>query len=134
MFDESIIGEDLIYPDDDGFSSVRCKIRLPWYRGLPVSCVRDIDVTIDGTVLDRNDLYLTLHGIDHSLDEALRLDKVFWFVRYVADLHFRTPKPLNPGPHDLNVVMHLSIPYVREMPFLQVAECKKRVTLVSRDL
>jgi hypothetical protein len=34
MFDESIINGDLHYSNDDGFSCVRFKIRLPWYRSL----------------------------------------------------------------------------------------------------
>jgi hypothetical protein len=133
MFDESIINGDLIYPDDDSFSSVRCKIRLPWYRGLSASCIEGIDVTIDDTVAHRDDLSLTLHGLTHSLDEVAGLNEVFWFVRHTADLHVRTPQPLRPGPHEMKVVMRLNIPYDRVQKFEEVGECKKRVTLVSRD-
>lgn len=133
MFDEQMINGDLIYPDDSTFSRVRCNIRLPWYRGLPLSCVQSIEVTIDGIPANRNDLSLTLHGINHKLDELGNLDEVFWFVRHVAALHVRTPKPLAPGPHDMKVVMHINIPYHAAREYPQVAECRKRVTLVGPD-
>jgi hypothetical protein len=133
MFDEKMINGDLIYPDDSTYSRVRCNIRLPWYRGLPLSCIERIDVAIDGAPASRDDLSLTLHGINHKLDELGSLNEVFWFVRHTAALHVRTPKPLEPGAHDMKVVMHLNIPYQAEREYPQVAACRKRVTLVRRD-
>jgi Domain of unknown function (DUF6379) len=130
MFDESIISGDLIYPDDDQFSSVRFKIRLPWYRSLTASCIQGIDITIDGADASREDVSLTLHGLTHSLDEAARLSNVLWFVRDAADVHVRTSKPLSPGAHDVKVVMRLRIPYA--VGFHEIGICQKRLALVGR--
>jgi hypothetical protein len=131
MFDESIVNGDYIYPDDDSFSSVRFKIRLPWYRSLTASCIEGIDVQIDGAAAARGDLRLTLYGSTHSLDEVSRLHEVLWFVRHAMDLHVRTAARLTVGPHDVKVVMRLRIPYGKG--FFQIAECSRRLTLVGRD-
>jgi hypothetical protein len=132
MFDESMINGDLLYPDTDDFSSVRFKIRLPWYRSLTASCVEAVEVSVDGTTASRDDISLTLYGLRHTLDEAARLDTVLWYVLDTADVHIRTRKPLGLGAHDVGVVMRLRIPYSRES-FAQVAKCKKKLTLVGRD-
>jgi hypothetical protein len=132
MFDESIINGDLLYPDTDDFSSVRFKIRLPWYRSLTASCIEGVEVSIDGAVVSRGDTWLTLHGLDHNLDDVARLDEVLWYVLDTADVHIRTPKPLVLGAHEVKVVMRVRIPYSRDS-YAQYAQCKKGLTLVGRD-
>src|ERR1017187_976328 len=125
MFDESVIHGDLIYPDDDQFSSVRFKIRLPWYRSLTASCIEGIDVNIGGVEANRDDVSLTLYGLTHKLDEVARLSDVLWIVRDAVDVHVRTSKPLNPGPQDVKVVMRVRIPY--SAGFNENAICEKRL-------
>jgi hypothetical protein len=131
MFDESVIHGDLIYRDDDQLSSVRFKIRLPWYRSLTASCIEGIDITIGGAEVSRKDVALTLYGLTHSLDEVAGLSDVLWFVRDAVDVHVRTPTPLKPGPQDVKVVMRVRIPYGPD--FNEIAICQKRLTLVGSD-
>jgi hypothetical protein len=133
MFDEIMINGNEMFPDDDGYSSIRFDLRLPWYRGLTLSCVTSLEVTLDGEAVKPGDLSLTLNGLKHSLEELKGLTEVFWSQRRTAKIHVRTPGGLKPGPHDLKVALFLNIPYIRELEFPQVAECAKRLTLVDKD-
>lgn len=132
MFDDLLVNGDLLYPDTDDFTSVRFKIRIPWYRSLTASCVEGVEVSIDGTPISRGNTWLTLHGLKHSLDEVARLDEVLWYVLDTVDVHVRLPERLVLGTHEVAVVMRLRIPYSRDS-YAQYAQCKKSLTLVARD-
>lgn len=134
MFDEHIINGDVLYPEADGSAGVRLKIRLPWYRSLPLSCIERVEVTIDGEPVKRAEVSLTLHGQNHTLEESLGLHDVWWFVLDTADVHIRRSKSLSPGNHEVAVTMGCRIPYrASELVFRQVAHCEKKLTLVGRD-
>jgi hypothetical protein len=133
MFDESIINGNEFYPDTDDLSNVRLKVRLPWYRTLPLSCIDKVEVDIDGKTIDRNETSLTLYGQDHQLDEVRRLYKVQWVVLDTADVHVKTGKPLSLGQHKVKVTLKMRIPYGMGVEFFQVAKCEKNLTLVGRD-
>ena len=65
MFDKYMIVEDSLANTADGFSF---RARLPYYRGLGLSMVEEIAVTIDGTPRPRDAVRLTLRGKTYSLD------------------------------------------------------------------
>ncbi|HVB33459.1 MAG TPA: DUF6379 domain-containing protein [Patescibacteria group bacterium] len=134
MFDEQIINGELLYPEPGGAPGVRLRIRLPWYRSLPLSCIERVEVTIDGEPVNRAEVSLTLDGLNHTLDEAAGLHDVWWFVLDTADLHIRRNKPLSPGDHPVTVTLGCRIPYsATDFVFRQVARCEKTLTLVGRD-
>jgi len=53
----------------------------PWYRSLPVSCITDLDVTVDGTRIATEDLSITIGGVTRTLAECADAWEEFWFVQ-----------------------------------------------------
>jgi len=133
MFDEQIINGDALYPDQERAPGVRFKIRLPWYRSLPLSCIEQVDLRIDGREVQQKDMSLTLYGINHSLDELPGLHNAWWFILDTADLHIRTRDQLPPGHHEVSVTLGCRIPYLTEGEFKEVAHCQKSLMLEEKE-
>ncbi len=137
MFDEQMINGDLLYMEAHDVPSVRMKVRLPWYRSLPLSCVERLEVDIDGERAAGDALSLSLYGQTYTLGEAAGRHTVGWFVLDTADLHVRTRDGLAPGTHRVDLTMNLRIPYgdpdFKPLEFTQVARCSRELTLVGRD-
>jgi Domain of unknown function (DUF6379) len=136
IFDEHIISRDRIRPRPDGVPGARLDLRLPWYRGLPLSCVERLEISIDGESIPANDITLSLYGYQHELDELPALHDVVWFTLDTADVRVRTAAPLAQGDHQVDVTIQARIPYVSASAgwkFAPVAQCSKVVPMVDED-
>ena len=74
MFDQHIIcreGFDNVTRDGE-IIGVRFLARLPYYRGLGLSMVEDIAVTLNGEAIPRQAIRLALRGREWTLDELRR--------------------------------------------------------------
>ena len=71
MFDKYMICEhDFQNVEETGETiGFQFKARLPYYRGLGLSMVEDLAVTVDMHRYPRESLQITLHGNTYSLDE-----------------------------------------------------------------
>lgn len=87
-------------------------LRLPWFRSLPVSAVRDISVRVGDHSVISEGLTLDVNGTT-SLLSALGARSDYWFVQDEAVL--RTTEPMR-GPRattvDVEVEMELRIPHL----------------------
>jgi hypothetical protein len=134
VFDEEIINGNMFYPARDaGADTVEFKIRLPWYRSLPLSCVERVEVLIDGAPIPRDATSLTLYGETHPLDETLLMHDVSWFVLDTANVQLEMSAPPSPGEHVVDVSIGLRIPYTMDRSFTQIAHCRKTLNFVGRD-
>ena len=139
MFDELLINGNELYPKRTFDEGVRLKIRLPWYRSLPLSCVERVDVIIDGEKISRDNTFLNLYGQHHTMDEVLKQHNTVWFVLDTANIIVNTDKPLEVGNHDVSVEMKLRVPYRdRESIFIdfdfhQIVRCRKNLQFEGRD-
>lgn len=113
------------------------KLRLPWYRGLPLSCVERLDIDIDGESVPADDITLSLYGYHHKLDELAALHEVTWFTLDAADVRVRRELPLSDGKHELAVTIQHRVPYVplgdQGGGFKPVAKCTKTVILTAEE-
>jgi hypothetical protein len=140
MFDEFLINGNEVYPKRSSDEGVRLKIRLPWYRSLPLSCVERVDIKIDGESISRDNTLLSLYGQKHTMDEVLKKHNTVWFVLDTADIIIRTDKPLEVGNHDVSVEMKLRVPYrdpegdFIDFDFNQIVRCNKNLQFEGRDL
>ena len=64
--------------------SVRC--RLNWYRALPVSCVEQLSVTVDGTPLSPHAVTLELGDEQIPAPALVERDDSWWATGQVASL------------------------------------------------
>lgn len=91
-------------------------LRLPYYRGLGLSMVEDIALSIDGVPIERAHLTLCLHGNRYPLDA---LDTAYhdrWNFGEVATLAVAHPGGLAPGTHRVMVAERLRISYLPMVP------------------
>ncbi|GHF45237.1 hypothetical protein HNQ07_002236 [Deinococcus metalli] len=124
MFDRYIVVEDTLKDVPQG---TQVGVRLPYYRGLGLSMVEAVDVTVDGVSADPAAVSVTLG--DHTyplstMDEEY--DAVWNFGEIgtvtVAGLH------LAPGPHDVRVRLQLRVSY---LPMKLVGQDSKTLELAA---
>nr|BBE36492.1 C-glucoside lyase beta subunit [Microbacterium sp.] len=108
MFRERIIVQDSLVADESGSAF---RIRLPWYRALPLSTIEELSVTVDGTAFDPARLRIAVNDGEWALAEAqLRTDDV-WFV--LDDATVRLPGlVLDAGAHEVQATLSMRIPYL----------------------
>jgi hypothetical protein len=103
---------------DDALSSVAdgftLRLGLPWMRSLPLACVLDLSVTVDGHPIPDEQLKVRLGPERLSLD-ALARSTGWWFVQ--DRLLLNGPLTLAPGSdHDVTVALQLLLPYLSAGP------------------
>lgn len=93
-------GEDLLVP-----------LRISWYRSLALSTFEAIELTLDGTPVDRAALRLEVNGHSYSLKELEPLTEEFWFVQDTARV--RVPAPAGTGSTvEVDARVRQRIPYI----------------------
>lgn len=128
MFDKYIICED-------GFSNVteggqvtgfQLQARLPYYRGLGLSMVEDLNIKVDGQEVPRAAVKVTLHGNTYTLDEMETEYEDRWEFGEKGLVVVSKPGGLTPGKHRLELAPHLRISY---LPFILVGEDVKELSI-----
>ena len=128
MFDQHIICED-------GFSNIseNGKItgfvflaRLPYYRGLGLSMIEDVGVTIDGAAVPRSDVRFSLRGQSWMLDELETNYDDRWNFGEKAQIIVERPGGLAVGKHLLEASVRYRVSY---LPFVPTTKCSKELVL-----
>jgi hypothetical protein len=71
VFDRYMICEDTLRNVEDGgvATGFELEVRMPYYRGLGLSMVEDIELTVDGERVAREALRFGVRGRAYSLDQ-----------------------------------------------------------------
>ncbi|MFF0267000.1 DUF6379 domain-containing protein [Kribbella sp. NPDC004536] len=128
MFDRYIVSDEGFRSRDDGRPGGVVEVRMPYYRGLGLSMVEAVDLTLDGTPIPAERTDFTVHGNTYRFDELPRVLDDRWEMGEPAQLGFLTDEPLAPGEHDVAVSVRLRISY---MPVPGGGRDHKRLTLNS---
>ena len=103
---ELLLGHDGVTAAPGGLD---LHIRQPWYRSLPLSSVVDLEVVVDGVSVPREDITLTIDGIEYRLDEMAANWQTVWFIQDAATVHV----PAEPAdPARVSVALTLRFPYI----------------------
>ena len=130
MFEKYMIGED-------GFSNVvadgkvtgfQFNARLPYYRGLGVSMIENIWLTVDGADIPQDKIRVTLHGHTYTLDEMEHESEDRWEFGEVGIVTVDRVGGLQPGTHTIKMKDHLRISY---LPFPLYGESTKELRLAN---
>lgn len=81
-------------------------LRLNWFRPLPLSCVEELTVLVDGTPLPQG--VLVLDGIGFPVEQLVDQDDVWW--RLSSDAEFRLPWADQEPPDEVRVIVRTRIP------------------------
>jgi Domain of unknown function (DUF6379) len=91
------------------------KARLPYYRGLGISMIEDLAVTVDACRFPHAALRVTLHGNTYTLDEMEQEYCDRWEFGEEGVVTVQKPGGLTPGLHKIEMEDTLRISY---LPFL----------------
>lgn len=102
--------------------------RLPYYRGLGLSMVEDIAVTVDGEAVPREAIRLALRGRSWSLDEMESCFDEKWNFGEKARVIVARPGGLAPGEHHIELAERLRISY---LPFVPTTRDSKTLAIAA---
>lgn len=119
----------------DGFENVveggkltgfALRARLPYYRGLGLSMVEDVAVTVDGEPVPRDAIRLELRGRSWSLAEMETCYDEKWNFGEKARVIVARPGGLAPGEHRIELAERLRVSY---LPFVPTTRDAKTLTI-----
>ncbi len=128
MLTEQVIEDGSLAAVDDAFTF---RLRMPWYRSLPLSSLEGLDVTLDGVPTASEELRISLDGATYSLGDLPPLHDRWWYVADAAEVRVPCAGQLAAGAHELDVTVALRIPYIVESghPLVMRERCVKRQTV-----
>ena len=131
MFPERVIVDDSVTSGPDGLAA---RLRIPWYRALPVSCVDRLEVAIDGADVPQDHVRFVFDGTAYRLDELDPFFDTWWYVLDDAGLLIVDP-PEHGAEVELTVTLGMRIPYLPVGPrFLVLSEtCTKTMRITHSE-
>jgi hypothetical protein len=128
MFDNKIIVPDSLerLTDADGTDGFAVQTRLPYYRGLGLSMVEDVAVTVDGEKIRRENIRFSVRGRSWSLDEMETEYGDRWNFGEKARILIKKPGGLSEGDHEVQVGVRMRISY---LPFVPTTTDRKKMKL-----
>ncbi|GCD89941.1 DUF6379 domain-containing protein [Nocardioides sp. LS1] len=112
MFDKYIVCEDSLRTTDDDRTHGRVEVRMPYYRGLGLSMVEGVDLTVDGTPIPAEATSFTVHGNTYPMTELPTVLDDRWEMGEPARVDFTVAQPLQPGEHVVSAAVRLRISYM----------------------
>jgi hypothetical protein len=128
MFDHYMICTDGFCNTREGsqVTGFQFGARLPYYRGLGLSMVEDIAITVDGNAVAREDVLFCVRGKSWTLAELESEGDERWEMGEIATLKVKKAGGLSKGGHKIELAERLRISY---LPFSPVTQDAKQLTL-----
>ena len=125
MFEKYLIVDDSFRRTESGFAF---DAKLGYYRGLGLSMVEDLAVTIDGQPVPRAAIRFDEGKGPISLEDMETAYDRRWGFGEVATIAVDWPEALAPGQHDLGLIERLRVSY---MPFPSIRKTERKIFLAS---
>jgi hypothetical protein len=111
---DTVLTEDSLVRRPDGLGIA---LTVPWYRSLWLSSVSDIQVSVEGRAVPRDELRVELGDRTYRVDELQEQWDVLWFIqdRLVVVVPLDEP-PAEGGRVDVEVTVDLRLPYMQIAP------------------
>jgi uncharacterized protein DUF6379 len=126
----SMLDDDALRALDRGFE---LDVHLNWYRSLPLSSVKTVELTVNGETIPREEIAFLVNGEEYSLDGLAEHWEEMWFVLDPATLRVRRPLVRAGEAADVSVRLGSRIPYILigpDQPLEYISE--RSTTLVAR--
>jgi hypothetical protein len=123
--DNKMIVEGSLESSDAGFAFLG---RLPYYRGLGLSMIEDIQIEIDGESVPRGDVRFHVRGKTYTLDQMETVYDDRWNFGEKAKIIAMKPGGLAPGNHRIEFAVRMRISY---LPFVPTTKDTKELVLAA---
>ncbi len=128
MMDNKMIVEGSLETVEGGFSFLG---RLPYYRGLGLSMIEDIQVSVDGEQVPREAIRFSVRGKTYTLDEMATVYDNRWNfgekARIIA-LNGDLPAKSDGGTHAITFAVRMRVSY---LPFVPTTKDTKELALAA---
>lgn len=130
MMDNKMIVEGSLQNFEDGgavkgFSFLG---RLPYYRGLGLSMIEDIQVEVDGESISRDAVRFEAHGNTYALDEMETVYDDRWNFGEKARIIVLRDGGLSEGDHKIGFAVRMRVSY---LPFVPTTKDTKELALAA---
>lgn len=88
------------------------QMRVPYYRGITLSIIRNIKVVVDGQEYSREDLTITVNGETFTLEEARTVIHNRWLFGQFGTITVKKDGGLASGKHHLAVTITVAPSYM----------------------
>jgi len=102
--------------------------RLPYYRGLGLSMIEDIAVSVDGVPAAREDVRFSVRGKTYTLDEMETVYDDRWNFAEKAKITVLRAGGLIPGNHRIEFAVRMRVSY---LPFVPTTKDTKELALAA---
>jgi len=128
MFDNKIVCHEGLQNEIEngevvGFSFLA---RLPYYRGLGLSMIEDLAVTVDGEAFPRESIRFSVRGRSWTLDQMETEYGDRWNFGEKARITVNKPGGLSKGKHNIEIAERMRISY---LPFVPTTKGSAEVEL-----
>ncbi|MFG3289197.1 DUF6379 domain-containing protein [Streptomyces sp. NPDC048179] len=111
--DRLIVPEELgVTEDADGSAAVTFRVRLPWYRALPMDGLHLSDIVFDGRPVGSDLLDVEIDGAWTPYDDVAALRDVWWFVLDPLRVRIRGLESVADGEHEVTATVGARVPYI----------------------
>jgi len=105
-----IVEDNSLCVTENGFE---IRLRLKWYRSLPLSCIEKLHLSLDGKPVEPSVLRFGINGHQYRLEELKDLIEEFWFIQDSAILSANLPGIVRPGKtYGIEVELAMRYPYI----------------------
>lgn len=125
MMDNKMIVEGSLQNVDGGFAFLG---RLPYYRGLGLSMIEDIMVSVDGVAIPREDIRFSVRGKTYTLDQMETVYDDRWNFGEKALIIALKDGGLSPGEHKIEFAVRNRVSY---LPFVPTTKDSKSLALAA---
>lgn len=120
MFDNYVLSDGIVknISDKDGkVTGFEMKTLITYYRGIPLSMIHDVTVSVDGEQVTRKDILFSCDGIDFfTLDEMETVTSYKWEYGTEATVVVKREGGLPKGEHEVTLSTTVRVEYV-PVPF-----------------
>ncbi len=109
MLQTKLIAENGLRATSTGFD---VEVRLPWYRGLPLSTVEIGDVVLNGEAINPASVSIEVNGKTRLPGDLATLYDERWYVLDSAMLHVSHSELKRGEQYDVAVSVNLRPPYI----------------------
>lgn len=105
------------FTDDGKVSGFAVRMRIPYYRGVPLSLVDDVLVVVDSVHYTGDDILFRVHGGTFTLDEMKTVVRHRWNYGEKATVLVKKEGGLKPGKHHVEAYAKIRVCYMPAVDF-----------------